>query len=64
MYYAVKVKVELPSGKSQKKAWLVNATSVTEAEVKAARKFADDGITYTVSDINETNFVGYIGDDE
>lgn len=61
MFYSVKLKVELDSGKKVKQQYLVEATSVTEAEVIAAKEFAQDGLTYTVSDINETNFKGVLG---
>lgn len=58
-YYTVKVKLESElSKKVIKESYLVQATSVIEAETIIAKDFANSALEYTVSDVIETNYKG------
>jgi len=57
MLYSVKVKFQHPmEKKATKETYIVEADSVTEAEIRVAEDFKDSGLSITVSDVNETQF--------
>ncbi len=59
---SVKCKIENDKGKIQKvtEKYLVNAVSVTDAEVKAAEKFKNVNFDWEVAAVVETKILEYI----
>ena len=60
MYYLARVKVATDTGKKitwKKEAYLVDAVSVTEAEVKVKEDFSNSVIEYEVVDVKKSDVI-------
>ena len=60
MYYLARVKVATDNGKKvtwKKEAYLVSAVSVTDAEVKVNKDFADSMVEFEVVEVKKSDVI-------